>query len=544
MSLDGQFRQLIISDPQLKKAPPAVAPKPKVQNSSPKPFRPGGSTYRQFQRTEDFPPPPPQTAYVEEQNFPPPPPDTGRGYGYQEVHDEFPPPPQASTGYEGRDVTSPIHIATDYNQQSTYNSQSESYGGNQYSPSSGGYQSKPRTEVVYRMESPVSSPYQVDERQRNYSGNSPTVFQPKSNYANIESIQSAYSDSSPVPQEQPIYAKPNIRGPSSDMYNRPSSNSPSYMTGSPDQYQYQRQNEPSPPVHGGSPNQFYGRQNSGERSPIIYTQQNSGGERTRHLSGGSGGFSPRFDEGTRPVPGPQVPAAAVSMQGTSKNKEAEVDALTSLLMENMSSSADPEFMGICCRCNRKVIGETNGCTAQDQVYHVSCFTCMECGTMLTGKQFYSMDTKPYCEACYINTLERCSVCSKPVTDRLLRATGKPYHPDCFVCVVCGKSLDGIPFTVDATSQIHCIEDFHKKFAPRCCVCHQPIMPKKGQEETVRVVAMDKSFHVECYRCEDCGLQLSSDAEGRGCYPLDEHILCKNCNARRIQAMTTKMTTEL
>ncbi|CAC5361536.1 unnamed protein product [Mytilus coruscus] len=154
------------------------------------------------------------------------------------------------------------------------------------------------------------------------------------------------SDSSPVPQEQPIYAKPNIRGSSSDMYNRLSSNSPSYMTGSPDQYQYQRQHEPSPPVHGGSPNQFYGRQNSGERSPIIYTQQNSGGERTRQLSGESGGFSPRFDEGTRPVPGPQVPAAAISMQGTSKNKEAEVDALTSLSMENMSSSADPEFMGL------------------------------------------------------------------------------------------------------------------------------------------------------------------------------------------------------
>ncbi|XP_052081278.1 uncharacterized protein LOC127719305 [Mytilus californianus] len=218
MSLDGQLRQLIISDPQ-KKAPPAVAPKPKVQNSSPKPFRPGGSTYRQFRRTEDVLPPPPQTAYVEEQNFPPLPPDTGRGYGYQE--------------------------------------------------------------------------------------------------------------------EQPIYAKPNIRGSSSDMYNRPSSNSPSYMTGSPDQYQYQRQNEPSPPVHGGSPNQFYGRQNSGERSPIIYSITVVGKE---HVS--------LVDESTRPVPGPQVPDSAISMQGTSKNKEAEVDALTSLLMENMSLSADPEFMGL------------------------------------------------------------------------------------------------------------------------------------------------------------------------------------------------------
>ena len=27
------------------------------------------------------------------------------------------------------------------------------------------------------------------------------------------------------------------------------------------------------------------------------------------------------------------------------------------------------------------------------------------------------------------------------------------------------------------------------------------MPDRGQEETVRIVAMDKSFHVDCYRCE-------------------------------------------
>ncbi|XP_036369609.1 uncharacterized protein LOC115224746 isoform X2 [Octopus sinensis] len=165
-------------------------------------------------------------------------------------------------------------------------------------------------------------------------------------------------------------------------------------------------------------------------------------------------------------------------------------------------------------------------------------------TILRGKSFYAIETKPYCESCYVNTLEKCSVCSKPVIDRLLRATGKPYHPSCFTCVVCGKSLDGVPFTVDATNQIHCIDDFHKKFAPRCCVCQLPIMPDPGKEETVRVVAMDRSFHVHCYCCEDCGMLLSSEAEGRGCYPLDDHILCKICNAKRIQALTTKMTTEL
>jgi hypothetical protein len=227
------------------------------------------------------------------------------------------------------------------------------------------------------------------------------------------------------------------------------------------------------------------------------------------------------------------------------NQESEVDALTDLLVQSMhQSNPDTDNYGICVKCNKRIVGETSGCTAMDKIYHISCFTCHQCQINLQGKPFYALDGKPYCEDDYLNTLEKCSVCLKPILERILRATGKPYHPQCFTCVVCGKSLDGIPFTVDATNQIHCIEDFHKKFAPRCCVCKQPIMPEPGEDETIRVVALDRSFHIACYKCEDCGLLLSSEAEGRGCYPLDDHVLCKSCNAKRVQALTSRMTTEL
>ncbi|XP_037283306.2 lipoma-preferred partner zyxin isoform X1 [Rhipicephalus microplus] len=233
-------------------------------------------------------------------------------------------------------------------------------------------------------------------------------------------------------------------------------------------------------------------------------------------------------------------------------QEAEVDHLTDLLVQSMESSGDPDFfeddeppvIGMCYKCGEKVLGEGSGCTAMDQVYHIKCFTCHVCMKELRGKPFFAMEGKPYCEDDYLNTLEKCCVCEKPILDRILRATGKPYHPACFRCVVCGQCLDGIPFTVDATSRVHCIDDFHKKFAPRCCVCSQPIMPEPGKEETVRVVALDRSFHINCYRCEDCGLLLSSEAEGRGCYPLDDHILCRSCNARRVQALTSRMVSEL
>ncbi|XP_065095212.1 lipoma-preferred partner homolog [Ochlerotatus camptorhynchus] len=225
-------------------------------------------------------------------------------------------------------------------------------------------------------------------------------------------------------------------------------------------------------------------------------------------------------------------------------KESEVDTLTDLLVQSMDNVSDPDTFGTCVKCGDRVIGENNGCTAMDQIYHIACFTCQQCQINLQGKPFYALDGNPYCEEDYLNTLEKCSVCLKPILERILRATGKPYHPQCFTCIVCGKSLDGIPFTVDATNQIHCIEDFHKKFAPRCCVCSNPIMPEPGQDETIRVVALDRSFHINCYKCEDCGLLLSSEAEGRGCYPLDDHIYCKSCNAKRVQVLTSHMTTEL
>ena len=49
--------------------------------------------------------------------------------------------------------------------------------------------------------------------------------------------------------------------------------------------------------------------------------------------------------------------------------------------------------------------------------------------------------------------------------------------------------------------VHCIDCFHQKFAPRCFACHRPILPGNGQDETTRIVALDRNYHIDCYRCE-------------------------------------------
>ncbi|KAG7261390.1 hypothetical protein CRUP_014808 [Coryphaenoides rupestris] len=179
-------------------------------------------------------------------------------------------------------------------------------------------------------------------------------------------------------------------------------------------------------------------------------------------------------------------------------------------------------LGRCAMCEENVMGEGTGCTAMDQVFHVDCFVCRTCNSKLRGKPFYAVEKKAYCEHCYINTLETCTVCSQPILERILRATGKAYHPHCFTCVVCHRSLDGVPFTVDAANLIHCIEDFHKK----------------RRSGSWLWIGTSTSIATA-----DCG-GLLSEGENQGCYPLDGHVLCKTCNSNRIQALTARATTDL
>jgi hypothetical protein len=60
-----------------------------------------------------------------------------------------------------------------------------------------------------------------------------------------------------------------------------------------------------------------------------------------------------------------------------------------------------KITGVCSQCGEKVVGEGSGCTAMDQVYHITCFTCQHCQIPLQGKPFYGLEGKPYCEEDYL-----------------------------------------------------------------------------------------------------------------------------------------------
>jgi LIM domain-containing protein len=198
-----------------------------------------------------------------------------------------------------------------------------------------------------------------------------------------------------------------------------------------------------------------------------------------------------------------------------------------------TSITPAQVIGKCGKCFDPVFDNNQVTYALDSLFHDQCFSCSVCHQHLRGKKFFHVNGKNFCEDDYflnsnIENSSRCVECGKIITDMVLQALGKSYHPRCFRCTKCYQCLDGVPFAVDNESKVFCMEDYQKMFSPNCSVCMKPIKAANDFGQIVRVVAMEKEYHIDCYRCEGCGIQLTNEPD-KQCFPLNGHLLCRRCN---------------
>ena len=177
------------------------------------------------------------------------------------------------------------------------------------------------------------------------------------------------------------------------------------------------------------------------------------------------------------------------------------------------------LVGMCEHCKEPIYNEgIRGLGGR--MYHPHHFSCSGCFTAFgpepdpesdemqtsTECSFYEESGKAFCTGCYLtNYAPKCNTCSAPIgNDRggAIAALGGVYHALCFECSSCRTPIGDGQYFMEQDSLPYCRSCFLGKLSPKCCQCSTPIADRY-------VVAFNKEYHRECFRCEDCGDDGSS-----------------------------------
>ncbi|XP_045931763.1 filamin-binding LIM protein 1 [Micropterus dolomieu] len=246
------------------------------------------------------------------------------------------------------------------------------------------------------------------------------------------------------------------------------------------------------------------------------------------------------EESAPPPPPPaQTPLSHPLTPGqqTVYNKEVETSTPSSGLKQDEQyhgihkngQDTSGESKEVCGFCRKPMALSEPAIEALNRTYHDGCFQCRSCHIPLAGKHYYNKAGIPLCEDCYRASLELCWACGEAITDQVIRALERAYHLSCFTCATCKQQIGEQAFAQGEVGEVYCLQDYYRKYAPKCSACKQLIIPKDDGTDSYNVECMGRSYHENCYRCEVCVIQLSPEPNEHGCYPLDGKMLCKSCH---------------
>ncbi|XP_072295896.1 actin-binding LIM protein 3 isoform X7 [Eucyclogobius newberryi] len=193
----------------------------------------------------------------------------------------------------------------------------------------------------------------------------------------------------------------------------------------------------------------------------------------------------------------------------------------------------------CQRCREVCKGEV--VRVQDTHFHVKCFTCTVCNCDLARSGFFQKKGEYICTADYQRLYgTRCDRCDSFITGEVVSALGRTYHPKCFVCSVCSKPFpigDRVTFSGKDCVCQQCSVRLVKPNEPikihgtsQCAGCGGEI--KQGQS----LLALEKQWHVSCFRCRTCNMVLTGEYISKDGVPYceaDYHaqygVKCETCS---------------
>ncbi|XP_068535910.1 actin-binding LIM protein 2 isoform X8 [Anas acuta] len=228
----------------------------------------------------------------------------------------------------------------------------------------------------------------------------------------------------------------------------------------------------------------------------------------------------------------RAPAGKCGGRGAAGEKVSQPQAVHSQL-EKPSSTAI-----LCNTCGNPCKGEV--LRVQNKYFHIKCFVCKACGCDLAQGGFFVRQGDYICTLDYQRLYgTRCFSCDEFIEGEVVSALGKTYHPDCFVCAVCRLPFpagDRVTFNGKECICQKCslppsssTGSFPVQNLRNCGGCGSEI--KNGQS----LVALDKHWHLGCFKCNTCGKLLNAEYISKDGIPYcetDYHakfgIRCDNC----------------
>ncbi|XP_014011021.1 actin-binding LIM protein 2 isoform X11 [Salmo salar] len=197
-----------------------------------------------------------------------------------------------------------------------------------------------------------------------------------------------------------------------------------------------------------------------------------------------------------------------------------------------SSSSIP-----CQNCGKACKGEV--LRVQNKHFHIKCFVCKVCGVDLAQGGFFVRQGEYICTLDYQRMYgTRCFSCEEFIEGEVVSALGKTYHPRCFVCASCKQPFpagDRVTFNGKECICQNCTQPLPANSpAPiqavhNCCGCGKEFKNEQS------LVALDKHWHLGCFKCKVCNKVLNAEYISKDGIPyceVDYHamygIQCDSC----------------
>ncbi|XP_071572038.1 actin-binding LIM protein 3 isoform X5 [Temnothorax nylanderi] len=204
----------------------------------------------------------------------------------------------------------------------------------------------------------------------------------------------------------------------------------------------------------------------------------------------------------------------------------------------------------CQSCKKKCSGEV--LRVQDKYFHIGCFKCAQCNASLAQGGFFAREGSYYCTKDYRERWgTRCAGCGEYVEGDVVTAGEKhAFHPNCFHCQRCRQPLLGQGTKVSLVQgQALC----HRCVGIPVREASTPISNSAGTKgggqdpgacagcgnqlrEGQALVALDRQWHVWCFKCHSCDTVLHGEYMGKDGVPYCEKdyqkqfgVKCAYCN---------------